>query len=150
MPWFLLDLRVILGIALVATGVYAKVQTVRMEQAKAELAQFRADVETEAAKNAGRNAQKAAEQAQNATEVLSDLQVRYVALNARYRRVRDAGPSTLHLPSLPGPAPGPSPVSGGDEVANADARCVAALEWGDKELAKFRELWDLWGRNAAP
>ena len=152
MPWFLLDLRVILGIALVATGVYAKVQTVRMEQAKAELAQFRADVETEAAKSRVAAAQEVARQAQNATEVLSDLQTRHSLLRARYAalRVRDAGPSTLHLPSLPGPAPGPSPVSGGDEVANADARCVAALEWGDKELAKFRELWDLWGRNAAP
>jgi len=149
MPWaLLLDLRVLLGAALVATGVYAKVQTVRMEQAKAEFAQFRADVESEAAKSKVAAAQEAARQAQAAQEVLSDLQTRNAALSARYERLRRAQASSSPVPAVPGPAPSPGTVALGPVESDADARCVAVLETADREIAKYRELWELQLRNA--
>jgi len=149
MPWaLLLDLRVILGIALVATGIYAKVQTVRMEQAKAEFAQFRADVESEAAKSKVAAAQEATRQAQAAQEVLSDLQTRNAALNARYERLRRSSAGSNPMPTLPGPATSPSPVAIGPVESDADARCVAVLETADREIAKYRELWELQLRNS--
>ncbi len=148
MPWsLLLDLRVILGIALIATGVYAKIQTVRMEQAKAEYAQFRADVESEAAKAKVAAAQEATRQAQAAQEVLSDLQARNDALRARYDRLR-AGSGSRPVPTIPGPAAGSSPVAGITQESDADARCVAAIEAADREIGKFVELWRLQIRNS--
>ena len=149
MPWaLLLDLRVLLGIALVATGIYAKVQTVRMEQAKAEFAQFRADVESEAAKSKVAAAQEAARQAQNAQEVLSDLQARNAALNARYERLRRTSAGSIPVPTVSSPTASPSPISGSPQESDADARCVAVLETADREIAKYRELWELQLRNS--
>jgi len=144
----LLDLRVLLGAALIATGIYAKVQTVRLGQKEAEFAQFRADVESEAAKSKVAAAQEAARQAQAAEEVLSDLQVRYVALNARYRVLR-SGAGSGPVPALSHPPPGVGPIAIGPVESDADARCVAVIEEGDRELAKFRELWELQLRNSA-
>ncbi len=154
MGWgFLLDLRVLLGAALIATGIYAKIQTVRLDQEKANSAQFRADVESEAAKSKVAAAQEAARQAQAAQEVLSDLQVRYVALSARYQRVRNAGPGTVSVPSLSSAAAslGSCP-DGGDAaarlMAEVESRVTAILEAGDREIVKYRELWELQLRNA--
>ncbi len=148
MPWtLLLDLRVLLGAALIATAIFAKVQSVRVDACKAEFAQFRADVESEAAKATVMNAQEATRQAQAATEVLSDLQTRYAALNARYHVLRTSSGSGP-VPTVPTAAPSPSPVAGGAEVADANARCMAVLEIADREIAKYLELWSLWLRNA--
>jgi len=155
-PWsILLDLRVLLGIALIATGVYAKVQTVRMEEAKAEYAQFRADVESEAAKAKVAAAQEATRQAQAAQEVLSDLQTRYAALNRRYRVLRSSSGSSP-VPALSSAAPSlgscpgdPSqPDAAARLLAEVESRVTAILEEGDRELAKYRELWELQLRNA--
>ena len=148
MPWaLLLDLRVLLGIALVATGVYAKVQTVRMEEARAEYAQFRADVESEAAKARVKNAQEQARMAQNATEALSDLQVRHDTIAARYERLRKSGGGSM--PPCPSATGSPGPVAGGPVEPDPIARCLGILEKGDRELAKFRDLWLLDRANAA-
>jgi hypothetical protein len=144
----LMDIRVWLGAALVATGIYAKVQTVRMEEAKAEYAQFRADVESEAAKAKVVAAQEATRQAQAAQEVLSDLQTRNDALSTRYERLRRDSARSSPVSAVPGTATSPSPVASSPVESDADARCVAVLEQADKELAKFRELWELQLRNA--
>lgn len=144
----LLDMRVWLAAALIATGIYAKVQTVRMEQAKAEFAQFRADVESEAAKAKVAAAQEATRQAQAAQEVLSDLQTRNAALNASYERLRRTSASSWQVPTVPGPAQSISPVAGSPQESDADARCVAVLETADREIAKYRELWELQLRNS--
>ena len=156
MPWsLLLDLRVILGIALIATGVYAKIQTVRMEEAKAEYAQFRADVESEAAKAKVAAAQESTRRALAAQGVLDDLQTRYDALNARYRVLRSsagsgpvpalsaAAPSLSACPAVPNQ---PDPIAG--RLDDLEGRFLAVLETGDREIAKYRELWDLQKKNA--
>jgi hypothetical protein len=152
----LLDIRVWLAAALVAVGIYAKIQTVRMEEAKAELSQFRADVESEAAKAKVAAAQEAARQAQAAQEVLSDLQVRYVALESRYRRVRDANPGGGVVPALSqaaaslGSCPGDAgkPDAGARLLGEIESRVTAITEACDRELTKYKELWDLQLRNA--
>ena len=155
MGWnLLLDLRVWLAAALIATAIYAKVQTVRMEQAKAEYAQFRADVESEAAKAKVAAAQEATRRAQNAQEVLSDLQTRYDALNARYRL--RAGPGSNPVPTLSSAATslGSCPGDAGKSDAAAgrlddiEARFLAVIETGDKELVKYSKLWLLEKANA--
>ena len=156
MPWaLLLDLRVILGAALVVTAIYAKVQSVRVDQCKAEYAQFRADVESEAAKAKVAAAQEAARRALHAQEVLSDLQARYDALNARYSRLRTSSGSGT-VPALASAAPSlgscPSDTSQPDAnarfLAEVEGRVTAILEEGDRELAKYRELWQLQLKNS--
>ena len=144
----LMDIRVWLGAALVAVGIYAKVQNLEKQQAEATLAQFRADVESEAAKSKVAAAQEAARHAQAAQEVLSDLQTRYASLNARYRGLRDHSAGSGIVPAIPGPAPSPGPIAGSPEVADADARCVAVLEVADREIVKYRALWELQLRNS--
>ena len=155
MPWtLLLDLRVLLGIALAASVAYGAVQRLEKEQAKAELAQFRADVESEAAKSKVAAAQEAQRQAQAAQEVLSDLQIRYVALNARYDRLRrtPAGGGTVPALSSAAPSLGSCP-DGGDAaarlLAEIESRVTAVTEAGDREIAKYRELWELQLKNSA-
>ncbi len=143
----LTDLRVWLGAALIATAIYAKVQSVRVQQIQAEYAQFRADVESEAAAAKVRNAQEAVKQAQAAQEVLSDLQTRNAALRTRYDRLR-ASAGSSPVPAVSCPSPGPGPVAGSPVQPDPDARCLAVMEAGDRELAKYRSLWDLQLRNA--
>ena len=151
----LLDIRVWLGAALVVVGIFAKVQTVRVAEIKAEYAQFRADVESEAAKAKVRHAQEAARQAQNAQEVLSDLQTSYAALNARYRVLRTSAGSSP-VPALSSAAASLGSCPGSDVKPDANARFLAEveirvteiLEVGDRELAKYRELWELQLRNS--
>ena len=149
MGWsILLDLRVILAGALIATGLYAAVQRVEKEHVQAEFAQFKADVESEAAKAKVRNAQEALRQAQSAQEVVDDLQNRNAYLSARYDRLRASRASSSSVPpissapevtvSLPGSLEQPDPTLG----------CLQALEWGDRELSKYAELWRLQEKNA--
>jgi hypothetical protein len=156
MPWaLLLDLRVWLGAALVATGIYAKVQNLEKQQAQTDLAQFRADVESEAAKAKVAAAQDEARKAKNAQEVLSDLQTRYDALNARYRVLRTSAGSSP-VPSLSSAAPSLGSCTGSPSqpdanarfLAEVESRVTAILEAGDRELAKYRELWELQLRNS--
>ncbi len=156
MPWaLLLDLRVLLGAALISMGIYAKILDVRLQQEKAEYAQFRADVESEAAKAKVRNAQERAQQAINAQEALSDLQDRNAALNRRYERLR-ASSSGGVVPSLSsaaaslGSCPGNAvqPYSPSGLLAEIESRVTAILKAGDLEIAKYGELWDLGEANA--
>ena len=151
----LLDIRVWLAAALIATGIYAKVQSVRVTEIKAEYAQFRADVESEAAKAKVAAAREALRRTENATEVLSDLQTRHAALNARYRVLRtSAGSSPVPTLSEAAASLGSCPGDTGKPDANArllaevEARVTEILETGDRELAKYRELWELQLRNS--
>lgn len=155
MPWatLLLDIRFWLAAALVATGLYAATQRLEKEHVKAEYAQFRADVESEAAKAKVAAAQEAARRSDNAQEVLSDLQNRFAALNARYRVLRSsAGSGTV--PAIPISPPGTQACSCGQPdpaprlVAESEGRCLEVIEAGDRELAKYRELWLLQEKNA--
>ena len=159
MPWALLaDLRVWLAAALIATGLYAAVQRLLKEQAKVEFAQYRADVEKEAAASRVRAAQEAARQAQAAQEAVDALQTRYVALSARYDRLRSRPAGTVLVPGLsaaapllgacPGDAGKPDPYAG--FLAAVEGRVAAIAEACDRELAKFVELWRLDQAKASP
>lgn len=151
----LTDLRFWLAAALVATGLYAAVQRLAKEQVKAEYAQFRADVESEAAAARVRAAQEAARHAQNAQETLDALQTRYDALNARYRVLRSSAGSGP-VPSLSSAAPSLAACPGSPDqpdpaarfLAEVEGRVAAVLEAGDRELAKYRELWELQEKNS--
>jgi len=146
-PWWLLDYRVWLVAALSAVSLYAATQKIAKEHAQAELAQFRADVESEAAKAKVAAAQQEALQAQHSEEVVSDLQTRLDAANARYAslRARSSGSPMPALPDAPA-SPGSCPRS--PEQPNALAGCLQALQWGDGELAKYAELWKLQQKNS--
>ena len=157
MPWaLLLDLRVLLGIALIAVGVYAKIQTVRMEEIKAEYAQFRADVESEAAKAKVAAARQEALQATHATEALDALQGRLNAVSMAYRRLRDANATSRLLPSLSQAASSLGSCPGNDGKPDAvtrrleqiEAAITGVLEIGDTEIGKAVEHWQLQLRNS--
>ena len=153
MPWLLI-LRspwTYAAAALVAMGAYAAVQHIGWKLEKANFAQFRAQVASEAAEAEARNAHVALQQELNTQEAIDDLQTRYAALNARYASLRQsASPSGSPVPALPGPSATPSPGPTGQP--DAAARCVAdaqaVLELGDRELAKYRELWELERKQA--
>lgn len=151
MPWLLL-LRspwTYVAAVFIALSGYAAVQHIGWQASKAEFAQFQAATEKLAAEAKVRNAQEAAQQARNAQEALDDLQTRNAALSARYAILR-ARPGGSGVPQAgTGPAL-PSPVAGSPVESDADARCMAALEWGDEELAKYAELWRLQEKNTAP
>ena len=151
MPWLLL-LRspwTYVGIAFAILGAYAAVQHIGWELEKADFAQFRSKTESLAADAKVRNAQEAARHAQDAQEALDDLQTRYVALGARYASLRSNRPSGGGVPDLASAAPslGACPTAQPDAVAgrlgDLESRVVTILEAGDKELAKYRELWEL-------
>ncbi len=150
MPWLLLlkSPWTWVAIAFAALAGYAAVQHIGWQASKAEYAQFRADVESEAADAKVRNAQEAARHAQNATEVLSDLQTRHDALSARYASLR-ARSGGSPVPTVPGAACEPSPGTGSPIQPDPAARCLAALQFGDEQLAKYAELWRLQKANAA-
>lgn len=150
MPWaLLLDLRVLLSIALVAVGIYAKVQSLGWQQCKAEYTQFQADIDREASASKVKAAQEAARHAKNSQEALDGLQTRYDALDARYRRLRQSATSGGTVPTLSSAAsvaqacPIGEPDTAARRMGEIEARIAAVLEAGDKELAKYRELWRL-------
>lgn len=158
MPWAIfLDYRAWLVAAIVGLGIYAAVQRLEKENCKAEFAQFRADVESEAAKAKVKAAQEAAQQAQHAQEALDDLSTRNAALSARYERLRNSKPDSGQVPSLSSAAPSlgacrgepnqPDPLIGRlDEI---EGRFLAVLAKGDTEIAKYVELYRLEQENAA-
>ncbi len=145
MPWLLL-LRSPWTYVAAAFGVltfYAAVQHIGWQATKAEYAQFRADVESESAKAQVAAAQEVARHAQNAQEVLDDLQTRHAALGARYASLR-ASAGSRPVSAVPGAAPSPGACPGSAAESDALVRCLTAAEWGDRELAKYAELWKLW------
>ena len=153
MPWLAIATNkwTWITIAFGALASYAAVQHIGWSLTKAEYATFQAAVAKEAADAKVRNAQIAAGHAQAAQEVLDDLQTRYAALNARYASLRQsASPGGSPVPALSDPSatPGPSPAGQPDTAARCVAETLAVLEIGDRELAKYRELWELGQRNA--
>jgi len=154
-PWWLLDYRIWLVAALAAVSLYAASQKIAKEHVQAELAQFRADVESEAAKAKVAAAQQEALQAKHSEEVVSDLQNRLDAANARYARLRaSSGSSTVPALSTAAPSLSACPGNSGESDANArflaqvEERVIAITEAGDREIAKYRELWELQQKNS--
>ena len=153
MPWLLLLRSPLAWVtaALVATALFAAVQHTRLALCKAEFAQFRADTERLGAEAKVRNAQEAARHAQDAQEVLDGLQTRYAALSTRYAILRRSDPGSGGVPGLSSAAqslsacPGDAqkPDTAARRLAELEGRILAILEVGDKELAKYRQLWEL-------
>lgn len=126
---------------------YAAVMKIRFEHTKAEYTQYRAEVSATAAEAEIRNAHVVVQEAKNAQEALDDLQTRYVALDVRYKRVRNTSSSSGVVPTVSGAAAIAAPEPAGQ--SDAATRCLAVLEIGDRELAKYRALWTLDENNAA-
>ena len=124
------------------------VQTTRLKWVQAEYATSQASVAKEAADAKVAAARQEALHAINAQEAIDALQTRHDALSARYAVLR-ARPAGGTVPALPGAPASPGPSPGSAEVSDATTRCLAALEWGDGQLAKFAELWRLQQANAA-
>ena len=149
MGWsLLLDLRVLLAGALIATGLYAAVQRVEKEHVQAEFAQFKADVESEAAKAKVAAARTEALQATHAQEALDGLQTRLDAVSVAYKRLQHASPGSSTVSSIPSAPEVTVSIPGSPPESDTLARCISTLEWGDKELAKYAELWRLQEKNA--
>ena len=149
MPWISIALNKWTWVA-IAFGIlafYAAVQHIGWQASKAEYATFQASTAKEAADAKVKSAQEQARMAANATEALSDLQVRHDAISARYERLRKSGGGAM--PACPAAPAGSGPVAGSPVQPDPLAGCVAALQWGEGELAKFRELWLLDKANAS-
>ena len=151
MPWLLLlkSPWTWIAIAFAALASYAAVQHIGWQASKAEYAQFRADTERLAAEAKVKNAQEAARHAQDAQEALDDLQTSYDALNARYASLRRSSPGRGGVPGLASAAtslsscPVAQPDAASGRLADLEARVVTILESGDREIAKYRQLWEL-------
>ena len=151
MPWLLLlkSPWTWIAIAFAALASYAAVQHIGWQASKAEYAQFRADTERLAAEAKVKNAQEAARHAQDAQEALDDLQTSYDALNARYASLRRSSPGRGGVPGLASAAqslsscPAAQPDASAGRLADLEARMVTILESGDREIAKYRQLWEL-------
>lgn len=156
--WLLNNWRPV-GVLLLALalGGYAAVQRLGRQQVEAEFAQFRADVQAEAAAASVRAAQEAARRAQNAQETIDALQARNAALSARYKRLRDAKPSPGGVPDLSTAAPvlsscGPKhiePDATARFLGAVESALIGILEAGDAEIAKYVQLWALQQKNAS-
>lgn len=158
MPWALLiDWRAWLAVGIGALVVYAAVQRAEKEHVQAEFAQYRADVESAAAKAKVQAAQEEAAHAKHAQEALDDLQARNAAISAAYQRLLHAKPSGRPVPRLsdaapvlgacPGKPDEPDPAIGRlDEI---EGRVLEVLAKGDAEIAKYVELYRLEQANAA-
>ena len=155
--WLLLDYRAWLVAAIAGLGIYAAVQRAEKEHVKSQFAQFRADVESEAAKAKVAAARQEALQAKHAQEALDDLQTRLDRLNRAYAGLRDSKPSSRPVPRLssaatvlsacPGVAGQPDPTIAA--LDGIEERVLAVLAEGDREIAKYVELYRLEQANAA-
>jgi uncharacterized protein YukE len=159
MPWLLI-LRspwTWVGLAMLGLGAWGGLQSLRLRECKAEFAQFRADTERLGAEAKVRAAQELAQHAQHAQEALDDLSSRNAALSASYERLRTLNSTGRRMPRLPDAAPSlsacpgkpdqPEPVAG--FLAQVEGRVTSILEAGDREIAKYVELWKLEQRNSA-
>ena len=133
-------------------GAYAAAQHIGWKMEKAAFAQFRADTDRLGAEAKVKAAQETTRHALDAQEALDDLQTRYVALGARYAVLRsNHNPGGSRVPDLASAAPSLGACPGDAEkpdsptrrMADLEGRVVTILEAGDKELAKYRELWEL-------
>lgn len=137
--WRVILLALLLGALAVQTG--------RISLLKSEYAKEKAE----------RTAQEATERAriaQNSTEALDALQSRYAALESRYRvlRSKPAAPSLVEatgiLQTCPGESGKPNPAVG--QVERLEAGIERLVEFGDREISKYVELWELQQRNSVP
>lgn len=149
MTFLLANWRVVLFVLIVlALGV----QTGRISILKAEHAEFVANTEKVAAEAQAKNALERARIEANSTEAVSDLQTRLDALNARYDRLR-ADSGSGGVPNLASAASRISSCPDGRDalarrLGEIEAALTGVLESGDKELNKYRELWELQQKNA--
>lgn len=149
--------RAWVGLGFVVLAGYGALQHVRLKSCQAEFAQFRSDTESLGAAAKVAAARQEALQAKHAQEAISDLQARYDALSARYSRLRSRpSAGSGGVPALSSAAPTVSTCPGSDGKSDAAARLLgevesrvtAILEVGDRELAKYRSLWELERKNA--
>jgi len=142
---------ILIGVLVAAVAV----QELRVRWIKSEFVTYRAEIERQIAENKVRNAQEVARQALNQKEALDALQGRFNALNARYKRLRDSA-SPSGVPALSSAAPVlsacPGDVGKPDSLAGRleqmESAVLGILEKGDREIAKYVELWRLQKRNA--
>lgn len=131
------------GVCCAAVG-YLGVQTWRLDRCTASYEAYRIEVKALGAAQEAENARKLEEREKIAHETYAALQKRLSDLGARYKRLRD-NPSGGSVPSEP-PAPAlasacESPDRLVERLGELEAALLDALERGDQELVKFRELW---------
>lgn len=152
MPILLANWKLFLfGVMLAAIGV----QELRVRWIKSDFEAYRVEIERQVAQNRLQNAQEQARIERNGKEALDALQTRYAALNARYRVLRKSSsaprvPSAVEAlgiaQSCPGEPDKPNPAVG--QVERLERGVEEILEFGDREIAKYVELWKLQQENA--
>lgn len=142
--WLLLGLLAAIGL-----------QEVRVRLIKSAHESYVASIEKQVAENKVQNALEQARIERNGKEALDALTTRYAALNARYRVLRDSRsappvPSAADAIGIAQSCPGidgqPNPVAG--RMESLEAGIESILEAGDREIAKYVELWKLQQENA--
>jgi hypothetical protein len=131
------------------------IQEVRVRWIKAEFVTYRAEIERRVAENKVKAAQEQARIASNATKALDDLQARLDTVNRSYRLLRERRGSPA-VPALASAAPSLSSCPGKPDESDAaakflgevESRVASVLEQGDKEIAKYVELWKLQEKNS--
>jgi hypothetical protein len=157
MPWLLLRSPwTWVLVAFAGLVFYAALQHIGWASCRAEFAQFRVDTERLGNEAKAKAAQEVASQAQHAKEARDDLQARNAALGASYERLRHASSGGRRVQSLSGAASSLSACPGKPDqpdtaagfLAQVEGRVTAILEAGDREIAKYVELWKLEQANA--
>ena len=156
MPWLLI-LRspwTWTALAFAAIGIYAAAQHMLYVNCRADFAQFRADVQAATAKAEAQNALERARLSANAAEAVNDLQTRLDRADARYASLRAKSGGSGSLPALSSAAsslsacPAGQPDAATRFLGSVESEVTRILEAGDRELAKYRELWALEIKNA--
>ena len=150
MPWLLLLKSPWTwgAVAFAAISGYAAVQHIGWQATKAEYVTFQATVAKEAADAKVAAARQEALQATNAQEAIDALSTRNAALSRAYASLR-ARPGSSGVPKVPGTTAVAIAIAGSPGQPDPAAGCLEALEWGDRELSKYAELWRLQQANAA-
>ena len=127
-------------------GIAYKLKSGSYDRLQASYEAFKAKVASEGKLAEERYKAELARQERVAHERYAALQKSHSDIESRYRRLRD-NPSSGPVPPLSSAAPGLSACAPND--SDAVARRLAQLEtgilelseWGDKEIAKYVELW---------
>lgn len=152
LTFLLANWRVVLFAALLAA---VGIQELRVRSVKAEFLAYQTAIEKQVAENKTKAALETARMAHNAQKAVDDLTTRLTSLDRAYRVLRDRR-STKPVPSLaestgiaqtcPGEPDKPNPAVG--RLESLEAGIESILEAGDREIAKYIELWELQKRNA--
>jgi hypothetical protein len=152
MPILLANWRLVLVAAL---AVAVLIEEIRIRSIKADFSAYKVEIERQVAQNRLKNALEQARIERNGKEALDALTNRYAALNARYRVLRQSSsaprvPSAVEalgiVQSCPGKPDQPNPAVG--QVERLERGVEEILEFGDREIAKYVELWKLQNQNA--